>query len=320
MEGGAEFGDSGRSKGSVHGSSREEPPVVSGPSSRVLPAHTDHARSFRGQAFVYPVLSRRSRGISVGINLNPDRACNFDCIYCQVDRQGDPEARFVAAGQVLDELGWTLDLVASGALYGDPAFAGVPDHLRRLNDIAFSGDGEPTIYRNFDAIMAEVVDLKRSRGLDAVKLVLITNATLLDRPHVRRALEVLDRNQGEIWAKLDAGTEAYYRRIDRSAVPFDRILGNLEDAARARPLVIQSMFLRLDGAGPPAEEIAAYVDRLRAIRDRGGSIDRIQVYTVARRPAEANAGPLDPEEVDALAERVRAAVGVPVEAYYGAPA
>src|SRR5690242_12271265 len=108
--------------------------------------HTDHARLFDHNRFVYPVLSRRSGGISIGVNLNPDKICNFDCIYCQVDRRSQSETRFVETAALIEELRSTLDLVLSGRLYDTPKFHDVPSHLRRLNDIAFSGDGEPTTY------------------------------------------------------------------------------------------------------------------------------------------------------------------------------
>jgi wyosine [tRNA(Phe)-imidazoG37] synthetase (radical SAM superfamily) len=286
----------------------------------VLSPHTDHPRLFQGNKFVYPVLSRRSRGISVGLNLNPDKVCNFDCIYCQVDRRTEAETRFVETERLLHELGETLELVTSGALYRDERFAPIPGPLRRLNDIAFSGDGEPTTFRNFDRIVADVAELKRCRGLDAVKLVLITNASMFHRPGVRRALAIFDSNQGEIWAKLDAGTEPYFRLIERTTIPFGRILTNLRDAARVRPLVIQSLFMRVEGAGPSPEEVAAYCERLIEIIAQGGSLQRVQVYTVARRPAETYVAPLTPEEVDAIAAEIRDRVGVPVEAYYGAVA
>src|SRR4051812_33035522 len=156
----------------------------------VLPLYTDHRRLFQGNRFVYPVLSRRSRGISVGINLNPDKVCNFDCIYCQVDRRSAAVTRFVETRRLLDELEQTLDLVAGGGLYQDARFAGVPAPLRRLNDLAFSGDGEPTTFVNLDEIVGEVAATKRRRGLDAVKLVLITNASMFHRPRVREALAI----------------------------------------------------------------------------------------------------------------------------------
>src|SRR4026209_2602090 len=118
-----------------------------------LPLHTDHARLFERNRFVYPVLSRRSGGISIGVNLNPDKICNFDCIYCQVDRTRQSETRFVETEQLLEELEHTLELAASGELFETEALRDVPEHLRRLNDIAFAGDGEPTTYQNFDELV-----------------------------------------------------------------------------------------------------------------------------------------------------------------------
>ncbi len=279
--------------------------------------YAEHPRLFHENTFVYPVLSRRSQGLSIGVNLNPDKVCNFDCIYCQVDRRSAAVTDFVAVDRLLAELEHTLDLVESGAIYRDERFRETPEPLRRLNDIAFSGDGEPTTFRNIDRIVAAVAAIKQRRGLEAVKLVMITNASMFHRPNVQAALDILDRNQGEIWAKLDAGTEAYYQLIERTRIPMERILTNLRDAARLRPLVIQSLFMRVDGVPPPAEEITAYCARLNDVRSARGMIDRVQVYTVARRPAEDSVSALPSEEVDRIAEMVRDLVRVPVEAYYG---
>src|SRR5207253_591695 len=110
---------------------------------------------------------------------------------------------FVETERLLAELEQTLDLVESGAIYRDERFRETPAPLRRLNDIAFSGDGEPTTFRNIDRVVADVAATKARRGLDTVKMVLITNASMFQRPNVRAALALLDRNQGEIWAKLD---------------------------------------------------------------------------------------------------------------------
>ena len=96
----------------------------------------------------------RAGGISIGVNLNPDKVCNFDCIYCQVDRTTQSETQFVETRELLEELEATLQLVASGDLFEHPQFQSIPAALRRLNDIAFSGDGEPTTYRNFDELMS----------------------------------------------------------------------------------------------------------------------------------------------------------------------
>ncbi|MBI1248666.1 radical SAM protein [bacterium] len=279
--------------------------------------HTQHQRSFEGNRFVYPVLSRRSKGLSVGVNLNPDKICNFDCIYCQVDRRTESEVRFVETEQYFRELEEMLQLCASGEIFQTAKFAETPPNLRRVNDIAFSGDGEPTTYKNFDQLIERSAEIKRQHGLDHVKMVLITNATMFHRPHVQRGLEILDANQGEIWAKLDAGTKEYYHTIERTKIPFQRVLDNLLLAAKVRPIVIQSMFLKLQGEAPSADEIAAFCDRLNEITQAGGQVKLVQVYTVARRPAESIVTPLEDAEVDAIAQAVRQNTGLTAEVYYG---
>jgi wyosine [tRNA(Phe)-imidazoG37] synthetase (radical SAM superfamily) len=256
--------------------------------------------------------------LSLGVNLNPDKICNFDCIYCQVDRRSESETRFVELSPLLEEVDDLLGRIVSGEIYHEEKFAAVPEPLRRLNDIAFSGDGEPTTYRNFDEIVTRVAELKQRHRLDAAKLVLITNASMFHRPHVQAGLQTLDANNGEIWAKLDAGTEEYYRRIERTSIPFARILDNLLAAARVRPLVIQSLFMRVHDEPPGKDEIEAFCERLNEILAGGGQLKLVQVYTVARQPAESYVGALSDEEVDQIADTVRARTGLPVESYYGA--
>ncbi|MBS0207479.1 MAG: radical SAM protein [Planctomycetes bacterium] len=282
-----------------------------------LPLFSAHPRRFEANRFVYPVLSRRSGGVSIGINLNPDKVCNFDCIYCQVNRVEKGETDFVDLPALLAELDEMLDLVTSGALFAEGKWAATPAPLRRLNDIAFSGDGEPTTHRNFDEVVAAVAERKRTRGLDQVKLVLITNASMFHRPAVQRGLAILDANQGEIWAKLDAGTESYYRQIERTSIPFQQILDNITAAARVRPLVIQALFMRIDGHGPSAAEQQAFCDRLNEVIAAGGKLSLVQVYTVARPPAERNVSSLSDAEVDELSALVRRQTGLPVAAFYG---
>jgi wyosine [tRNA(Phe)-imidazoG37] synthetase (radical SAM superfamily) len=285
-----------------------------------LPLFADHSRSYHANKFVYPVLSRRSKGISIGVNLNPDKVCNFDCIYCQVDRRSEAETRFVELDRLLAELDHMLSFVSSGQIYDDPKFADVPEPLRRLNDIAFSGDGEPTTFRNFDELMQNVADLKRRHDLPKVKMVLITNASMFHRPAVKAGLTVLDQSNGEIWAKLDAGTEAYYQLVERTKIPFRQVLDNITEAAKARPIVIQTLFMRIHGQPPAEEEIAAYIDRLNEITKAGGRLKLIQIYTIARPPAESFVAPLTNAEVDAIAQEVTQKTGLQVERYYGSSA
>ncbi len=279
---------------------------------------TQHERYFAQNRFVYPVLSRRSGGISVGINLNPDKICNFGCVYCQVNRVSQSETRFIDSPQMLQELDQTLELVASGKLYATEKFQATPAELRRLTDIAFSGDGEPTTHRNFDEIVAAVADLRDARQLATVPMVLITNASMFHRAHVQRALQLFDQRHGEVWAKLDAGTQEYYQLVNRAPFALEAILHNITDAARQRPLVIQTLFMRIEGQPPPRAEWQAYCQRLRDVTAAGGQLKLVQIYTIARTPAERFVTPLTDQEVDELVGFVRQETGLRVAGYYGA--
>ncbi len=285
---------------------------------QLIKAHLDHRRVWRDFDFCYPVISRRSRGVSLGVNLNPDKVCNFDCVYCEVDRRTPPKRKDLNFDLLEEELGFLLDLATSGEIYEIPPFDSARPEHRRLNDIAFSGDGEPTTAREFAEVVARVARLKVQRGLELVKLVLITDSSRLAAPDVILGLETLMAHQGEIWAKLDAGTEAYYREICRSKVPFQRILDNLLATARRWPILIQTLFLDWRGRGPGEAELEAYCSRLEHILAQGGRLQAIQLYTVARPTPEPEARPLRHLEMDAIAASLRRRLpGLPVEVYYG---
>jgi wyosine [tRNA(Phe)-imidazoG37] synthetase (radical SAM superfamily) len=281
------------------------------------PLFTAHPRGFAENRYVYPVLSRRAGGISIGVNLNPDKACNFRCVYCQVDRAQPGVGESIDLSRLSDELNRMVESVVSGHIYEGPRFRTAPLSLRRLNDIALSGDGEPTASPAFESAIEVCAEVRRRHNLSDVKLVLITNATMLHREEVRRGLVVLDANGGEIWAKLDAGTESYYRAINRSHVPWQRILDNLRETAIVRPIVVQSLWTQIHGHSVPPEELAAYCQRLNEINAAGGRIKLVQIHTVARKPAEMWVAPLTNAQIDTIADEVRRRTALSVAAFYG---
>ncbi len=286
-----------------------------------LPMTRDHRRQWRDCLYVYPVISRRSKGLSIGVNLNPQKRCTFSCLYCQIDRRVRRDLRHVDVGSVERELELALAEAVSGRLWREERFAATPDELRRLNDIALSGDGEPTCLPDFDKAVEVAATARAKFHLTAVKIIVLTNATQFHRPQVQRALPILDANNGEIWVKLDAGTEAYFQRINRPApdISLRKIIDSIIVVARGRPLVIQSLFCRLDSQAPSAEEIAAYCDRLGEILDGGGQLRLIQVHTVARPPADKGVSALPDDQLEAIARTIRGVLpDIPVETYYGA--
>ncbi len=281
----------------------------------------ESSRLWRGNRYIYPVLARRTGGVSIGVNLNVDKICNFGCIYCEVNREVAPTIKDVDLEALTEELRATLALAKSGELLRDERFAGrdAPEGgALRVTDIAFSGDGEPTSFRNFKEVVERTIALRDEAGLADVKIVVITNASLFHRPRVREALALVDRAGGEVWAKLDAGTPEYFKLIDDTTIPYERILRNIRDLGRAQPLVIQSCFMRVHGVGPGDEEIAAYIGRLQQFLAEGAQIKLVQVYSVSRPPAESYVTALPPAGLESIRSRVEAALGgVPVRRFDG---
>lgn len=285
---------------------------VQPPTSAGCPAVKNHSRAFEDFLYVYPVISRRSRGLSIGVNLNPDKICNFDCIYCEVDRLTPPRTRTLDVVRLREELLEMIHLIKQGALVERSRFRDAADYASEIKDIAFSGDGEPTMIRNFAECAQVVAEVKREEGLDAAKIVLITDAAGLDKADVKRGLEIMDANNGEVWGKLDAGTQAYYRLVNRSHIRFERILSNLLLTARLRPIVIQSLFLRVHGQPMSMAELEAYCGRLTDLVAQGGKIKEIHAYTVARPTPEAFATALEATELERMAAIIRTRTRLPV--------
>jgi len=278
---------------------------------------SDHRRDLGDNLHVYAVVSRRVGGLSIGINLNADKACNFDCPYCQVDRTVPGGPREVNLDRLEAELDHLLGLVASGMLWSIAPFDTTAPEYRKVGDISLAGDGEPTAAKAFSGAV-DVVGAVRSRhGLQAVPLTVLTNATLFHRADVQEGLDCLAALGGRVWAKLDAGTEPFFHLVDGTTLPFQRVLDNLDWAAKRWPIVLQCMFHTWEGAPPPPEEIAAWAERIRALLERGGQLSEIQIYTVARDPSDPRVGPLGSADLERIAAAV-ADTGVPLRVSGGA--
>jgi wyosine [tRNA(Phe)-imidazoG37] synthetase (radical SAM superfamily) len=266
----------------------------------------DHRRDRLGWTTVYSVLSRRARGISLGINLNPDRICNWACAYCQVAREDEPKvAQPVDVARCLGEVTQLLEAVADGSVVGWPEHAVRDPAHARVVDLSFSGDGEPTTAACFSEIVDHVIAERQRLGLtDSLPLVVLSNCSMAQRPQVRGAIDRLYAANGAVHAKLDAGHAEGYRRVDRTAIPFAKTLANIIATAGQGPVVIQSLFCAIDGVFADPVEIAAYADCLSRILDKGGPIAAVHLHTVARQPPFTNVHGLSLAQLDGFAEQV----------------
>ncbi len=266
----------------------------------------NHDRDSAGMTYVYPVVSRRAGGVSVGVNLNPNNACNWRCVYCQV-----PELSF-GKGPVIDlellesELRRMLEDIVQGAFMQ----RAVPEGARRLNDVALSGNGEPTSSPQF----AETVELigrvlEDFELLRKIRIVLITNGSMMGKPTVQAAVRRLAELGGEVWFKLDSATAEGARRINTHAVPPDEHLAKLAAAAELCPTWVQTCVFAWNGEPPNDTETDAYVDAVAGLPERGVPLEGVLLYTLARPSLQPEAPELSPVPeawMEAFAERLRA--------------
>jgi wyosine [tRNA(Phe)-imidazoG37] synthetase (radical SAM superfamily) len=271
-------------------------------------------RDFLDNRFVYTVISPRARGLSVGVNMNPDKHCNFDCVYCEVDRIVPSRESRLDIPAMVAELERTMEMVRSGGLREQPCYRSAPAELMELRHVTLSGDGEPTLCPNFVEAVEAVVHLRARGRFPFFKLVLITNASGLDRPEVGEGLSLFTPRD-EVWAKLEAGTQEYMNRVNRPDCPLEKILANILLLARRRPVVIQSLFPSISGATLSASEIEAHVQRLRELKDAGAQIPMVQIYSATRPAAQSECGHLPLRTLSAIAQRVREVSGLKAEVF-----
>jgi wyosine [tRNA(Phe)-imidazoG37] synthetase (radical SAM superfamily) len=273
---------------------------------------SNHDRDRAGLTYVYPVVSRRARGVSIGINLNPNNACNWRCVYCQVPGLVRGKAPVIDLQLLESELGGLVDLVRGP----DWMERNVPAGSRRINDLAFSGNGEPTSSAQF----AQAVDLAArvlaQRGLsDEVRLVLITNGSLVHQAPVAAGLQRLAEEDGEVWFKLDAADEEGQRRVNDSLTGHARQLENLATCARTCRTWVQT--LALDFGGPSFDDVARerYCAQLAELVGTGVPLAGVHLYGLERashQPEAPQLAPLAPGWLESFAEQIRAATGLEV--------
>jgi wyosine [tRNA(Phe)-imidazoG37] synthetase (radical SAM superfamily) len=281
---------------------------------KAAPTHFGRPPEFLGNRFVYAVISQRAHGLSIGINLNPDKCCNFDCAYCEVNRSVPVRDATVNLEVLATELEKLLTLTQEQRLREFPYFQTVPQELLALKGVALSGEGEPTLSPQFAEIVREVIHV-RSRGkFPFFKLVLITNTSGLDLPNVRQGLHLLT-SRDEIWAKLDAGTQEYMNAVNRTELSLQKVIANILRIGRERPIVIQSLFPLLDGQEPPPEEIELYVKHLLDLKNNGARILLVQVYSAHRPSHHPNCGHLKLKSLSRIVQRIREVTGLPAEVF-----
>jgi wyosine [tRNA(Phe)-imidazoG37] synthetase (radical SAM superfamily) len=264
----------------------------------------DHSRDSAGLTYIYPVLSRRAGGLSIGVNFNTNNACNWQCIYCQVPNLTIGAAPELDFGLLESELRGFLEQVRSGEFYR--RFR-VPEAQRVIKDIALSGNGEPTSVPRFAEAVELIGNIAAETGLfPESRYVLITNGSLVHQPKVQEGLRVLSKFGGEVWFKLDSATPAGRRLINKAGQSLDASLNNLILAAGCCRTKVQICLLDIDRQGFAEQERTALLDALKTVR-QNSAVHEILLYTLARPSLQSDAARLGqmPEPVmQAFAEEL----------------
>ena len=263
---------------------------------------TDHNRDVIGMKYVYPVVSRRAGGVSIGINLNVNNACNWRCIYCNVPdlKRGAPEPI------AMDVLEHELRSFLHAVIHGDFMLRQVDEPDRQLKDIAFSGNGEPTSAKEFPQILDLVANvLKDFNLLGKIKIRLITNGSLMDKSPVLATMQDLAKYNGEVWFKVDAGTKEGISLVNDVTLNPESHVQRLMSCAKLCPTFIQTCMFALDGAPPSEQDIQAYLALVEQVKD---VIQGVHLYGLARlslQPESSRLSRLPTEWLEAMAQRIR---------------
>lgn len=265
----------------------------------------DHDRNSANLTYVYPVISRRAGGVSIGINLNPNNACNWRCVYCQV-----PDlTRGTAPPVDLNLLAQELRSFLHDVLHGDFMQRLVPEGMRRINDIALSGNGEPTSSAEFAAVITLIGTLRTAVNLPAsVKTVLITNGSLMHREVVQNGLRSMAKINGEVWFKLDRASADGMARVNDTHATMHSVRAHLISAISLCPTWLQTCWFAVDGVAPSVQDEDDYLAFLAELLRDGHHPQGVLLYGLARPSMQAEAvrlSALPKEKLAAFAAKIR---------------
>ena len=281
---------------------------------------TNHDRDSANLRYVYAVISRRAGGVSVGINLNPNNACNWRCIYCQVPELTRGTAPPIDLVMLENELRNFLHEL----LHGDFMQTRVPEGSRRINDIALSGNGEPTSATEFVQVIEIIARVRNEMPLRPssgqalsvdLKTVLITNGSLLFRSTVQQGLRNLALLNGQVWFKLDRASSVGMMHINDTHTNMNKVRDNLIASITNCPTWLQTCWFAIDGEPPTLQDENDFLEFISTLLRDNYKPQGVLLYSLARPSLQAEAPRLSalPEgHLQAFADRI-AQLGLPVK-------
>ncbi len=238
--------------------------------------------------FLFGPVNSRRLGRSLGIDLFREKICNLNCVYCEVGPTNVPvnrRGRYSPTREILAEI---------------TEFCSDPHRLAAVDVLTVTAKGEPTLHLDLGVILRHI------KSLTDKPVAVLTNGTTLADDEVREALQLADI----VVPSLDAVRAESFSRVDRPArgLTVEAIINGLRDFSRAYRGRLWLEILLVRDINDADADIDALLPVLTTLR-----LDRIQLNTVVRPPADPGARPVAEARLAEIARRLQAALAVPVD-------
>tara|TARA_B110000037_G_scaffold199067_1_gene238564 strand:+ start:5217 stop:6059 length:843 start_codon:yes stop_codon:yes gene_type:complete len=271
---------------------------------------TNHDRNIFQGKYIYPVVSRRAGGLSLGINLNTNNACNWQCIYCEIPNlsRGKPEP--IDLFKLENELDYWLNEIINKSFLDQ--YTGTKTEFK---DIAFSGNGEPTASEDFGAVTKILIQKISKFNLNQkIKIRLITNGSYISNPNIQKALTSIKKFDSEVWFKIDQVRSKEVKAINQINISITSLKKNLEASLSKCPTIIQTCLFRINKKLQEQAALDAYINFLKPYEKK---IKGIHLYSLARpseQPSKDRLTRLTQSEIEDIAVKIQA-LNIPINIY-----
>ncbi len=270
----------------------------------------NHDRKIFKGKYIYPVVSRRAGGLSLGINLNTNSACNWQCIYCEVPDlvRGKPD--LINLQELEIELDYWLDQIVNKSFLNQ-----YTENKTEFKDIAFSGNGEPTACKQFKEVIAILIKKMNKYKLNRIITIrLITNGSYMSNSIIQEALSLISNFSHEVWFKIDQVNKEDVKTINQVNLSKANVKKNLEATLKNSPTIIQTCLFKLNKKLPSKESLKAYIDFLKVYEDK---IKAIHLYSLARPSEQSSKNKLTrltKSELETLSSKIKV-LNIPIQIF-----
>ena len=228
--------------------------------------------------YIYGPVKSRRLGLSLGITLTPYKICSFNCVYCQLGRttlQAHERKEYIPIQEIINELKlW---------------FFNNAQQAKNLNYITLSGAGEPTLNIKIGEVIIEI------KKITALPIAVITNASLLNMPSVRKEL----CNADLIVPSLDSVDLTSFIKIDRpkEEIKIEGIIDGLVNLRKEFKGKVWLEVMLVKGINDGLEQVR----KLKEIIDKINP-DKVQLNSPVRSTAEAQVEAVDKKRIEKIKE------------------